>query len=575
MQKLRHRCYCVITGLLIIMIAGCAGPRLTLKSENEIYPKEMRSAAPFVLAIPGLNLPHDPIRQEQHFGNLVQMLADKGIPSKVLAYDTDENPLTPVANLSYDETSIAVTRVTPYLENEVEIENARRAQLNLPPVKELIVFSFSQGSVMASRIVTRINYFKKSYASFCKRFGQEWCALQKDPEFLFLMSTLSDYIAIHDIKVQREKEFLRDRDLQILYTRLQKKYIAQSNDFRQYLIDPQKKYPDVVHFEPPESPKYPKFYPKLNAFLKRTNHSPTAREKVRKFLIGYASFDNLLDVEIRFISTAGSFFGSLNADWAYALAESFPPAKRFIGRELNQIKDTRLGSEHQLESVRYLYECVQMGWYPYQYDNTLFILGVNGDDGDGMVDQSAAHLADHLCVGVVKGKGGVPRQVVEKLPDFEVVPLQVTHMPQNTLFGKTYGAAYMVPGNPVFEYLVDFINKDWAAINKRLAGSNLQVRQFMVQAFSFKENDQRVMLHFKRKGNSANVTIDDEYRNPDSGAVVWSGRFTGKEDYMNLTGPEAKNGTVTFEYWTRPDDKTTVEVPITPGCNTFVAVQAE
>lgn len=575
MRNIRQRCRYIISGVLVIAAAGCAGPRLSLKQQNEIYPAKMDPAAPLVLAVPGLNIPGEPIRQENHFGNLVEMLAQKGIVAKILAYDTADYPLTPVADLGFDRTSIATTRVTPFLEDEVEKENARRAKLGLPPLKELVIFSFSQGSVIASRIVSRINCFKKEFADFSQRFGQEWAALLKDPEFRSLMDAVGDYMTVHDIRVQREKDFEQDRDFQMLYARLRKKLDAQADAFREYIISPEKRFPDVDHFEPVTSPKYPKRYPAFAAYVRELGEQGRM-DDLKEFFIDYVNFDSLLDVKIRFISTAGSFFGSPRADAGYALAEAFLPAKMFIGRELNQIKDTRLGSVHQLQGVRYLYDFLESGWYPYEYRDTLFILGINGDRGDGIVEQSSAHLADHICVVVTPGKAGKPSVKVQRLPDFVIVPLHVTHLPKPKFpIGETYGASYMVPGNPSFDCLLDFIRNDWEDLARKGCGSDQELRQCMVQAVGVKRKGEPLKLNFRRIGTSPGLTVTGQFVNPDSGAIVWTGKFTGKRDYMNLCGKETVSGSMTFEYWQDPGKKNTIEVPVSPGCNTFVGIQAD
>jgi hypothetical protein len=381
-------------------------------------------------------------------------------------------------------------------------------------------------------------------------------------------------MTVHDIKVQREKDFENDRDFQILYNRLKKKVDTQVNHFREYLQDPGKRFPDVGRFEPLTSPKYPKLYPKFAAAVRELQERGKI-DDLREFFIDYVNFDSLLDVKIRFISTAGSFFGSPKADAGYALAEIFLPARMFIGRELNQIKDTRLGSVQQLQGVRYLYDFLEAGWYPYDEKDTLFVLGVNGENGDGLVDQSSAHLADHICVVVTPGKKGKPSMKIQRLPDFMIVPLRVTHLPKQKFpLGETYGASYMVRGNPAFDCLTAFIRNDWEALVRKGCGSDKELRQCMVQAVGFKQKEGRAQLNFRRIATSPNLAITGQYVNPDSGAIVWTGKFTGQRDYMNLCDKETVSGSLTFEYWHDPAKKTTIEVPVSPGCNTFVGIRA-
>ncbi|MEJ2744858.1 MAG: hypothetical protein P8123_04100, partial [bacterium] len=144
---------------LAIFCAGCAtvsvGP---VRPQDELYPPTTAADAPLVLAIPGLRIPTLPVTQDQHFGHLVEMLAEKGIPCRILAYDTQEYPLSRGAALYSPDLAIAWTRVGPAAVHEVEIENERRAELGLPPVRRVVFFGYSQGAVIMEQIATRIFY---------------------------------------------------------------------------------------------------------------------------------------------------------------------------------------------------------------------------------------------------------------------------------------------------------------------------------------------------------------------------------------------------------------------------------
>ncbi|HRZ87046.1 MAG TPA: hypothetical protein P5287_04450 [bacterium] len=569
------RGYVVFVVCSALAAAGCSMPNFSLKKENEIYPKLMRPDAPLVLAIPGLNIPGEPIRQRSHFGNLVQMLADRGIPCKELVYDADDYPLTAVANLGYDQTSIGQTRVSPMIVDAVQEENDRRKELGVPPVKEVVLFTFSQGSVIGSRIIAKVHRFKREYEDFSRRFGQEWIALKNDPEFLFLMGYLNDYIAVRDIKVQREKDFKRDPDLRNLYKRTEKKLKDQSGDFSQYIADPSKKYPQVQLFEPPETPKYPKRYPMISEYQRKCNADASCRDRLLDFFVSYAEFKDLLDIHIRFISTAGSFFGSPNANTGVMLAELFVPAQLFLGREYNQIRDTQLGSEQQLITARSLYIDQREGRYPFMGGDTLFILGANGDKGDGIVDQSCAHLADHIGVHVSRKAGAKENVEIQRLPDFPVVPLEMTHLPRPAFpIGFTMGASYMVEGNPVFDYLLEFIDKDWRTIDRKLDASGIRLRQFMVVVCPA-HPELKKKISIKRGNPPRGARINRQFLNRDTGAVIWTGTFTEGNTAMNLTGKEEEKWSMSLELAPDGREPVTVTIPISPGCNTFVGVDIE
>lgn len=570
-----------LPGFLLLLattltVNGCAPIQPTLRPQSDIYPAKINADTPLVLAIPGLNVP-GAIPQQDHFGNLVEMLALEGIPSRVLAYDTPEHPLTPVASLGYNQTNIATTRVTPDVVDAIQFENTRRAEFGLPPVKEVVFFSYSQGAVIANRIANGIHLFRLKYIEFQHKFGIEWTAVQSDPEFLYLMNALADFIMIRDIKVQKEYDFNRDPDLVKFYDRTFKKLDAQATEFFNYLRNPSQKYPTVTAFEPPESAKYPKIYPKLQQIALQSFKDIHDYSELKQFFVDYATYRDVLDVKFRFVSTAGSYFGSPVASRIYNLMEAIPLLQLFIGTELRQIKDTRLGAEHQTKDAEDLLIMKRENHYPYREPDTMFILGANGDRGDGMVDQSAAHLAVHalgstkLATAPADGKERV-EIVVDRLPDFTIVPLPTKHFPESNLFGHTYGAAYMEKGSPVFPYVLNFVRKDWATINASLAESNIKLQQFMVEITFQKPKDVPNPL-FQRKSNTGNVRITGEFTNKESDTYVWMGTFVGDDQRMNLDKKEDDSGFVTLTVWRDPQHKRTMDIPVYPGCNTLVKME--
>ncbi len=564
---------------IMLFASGCAQQYASLKAQNDLYPAKLDPKAPLVLAIPGLNVP-GAIPQQDHFGYLVPMLAEQGIACRILAYDTPEHPLTSVASLGFDKTNIATTRVGPATVDAIQYETARRATLGLPPVKEAVFFSYSQGAVIANRIANGIYLFKEKYRAFSEKYGQEWTALQSDPEFLFLMNALTDFIVLRDMKVQRESDFEKDPDLKSFFERAQKKLDAQAREFMTYLKDPREKYPTIVHFEPLNSAKYPKAYPKLDACAEECFTDLQNFSELKQFFVDYATYKDVLNVHFRFISTAGSYFGSPVANQTYGLMEVLPFLQGFVGPELRQIKDTQLGAPHQTKDAEDLLAMKRENHYPYSPEDALFLLGAHGDQGDGLVDQSAAHLSNHaLGFSTLQVKGGPAEErvemVVDRLPDFTIVPLPTKHFPETTLFGgRAYGAAFMEKGNPVFPYLLDFIRKDWKEIHGKLAESDIHLRQFMVEVF-FQKPENTPNPSFSRKDHTKNVRINREITNTGSDTYVWMGNFTGEDQRMNLFAKEDDSGFVTFSFWRDPQRRYTVDIPVYPGCNTLVKMEIQ
>ncbi|MDP8263569.1 MAG: hypothetical protein P9M13_09775 [Candidatus Ancaeobacter aquaticus] len=566
---------------LIFFSFGCAQQRFNIKYDPNIHPKHLKEDAPLVLTIPGLNIPMGGgLIQEYQFGDLFNLLAAEGVPARSLAYDTKDHPLTSVASLGYQDTAIGVTRVTPLLINEVQYENERRKKLGFGAVKEIVLITYSQGAVIGSEIYTRIHILKSEYKIFCRRFGPEWKALQKDPEFVMLMNAIQDFAAIKDIQVQREKDFERDPDLRNLYTRMEKKLQKQAEVFTTYLHDPTKLYPDIVHFEQVRTEKYPKKYPKFSEYAAKCETCREDFAQLKQFFIDYAIFEEVLDIKIRYISLSGSYFGSPEANKGYGFIEAVPILIPFVGRELEQIKQTRLGSPHQIAQLFRLVKFQKEDNYPFRPKDTMFVIGVNGDKGDGLVDQSAGHLADHIStvVGVTEEPSiadGKVQLTYDKLPDLIVVPLPVLHLPKATLFGDQDGSAYMTKTNPVFPFILDFINNDWYKIYEKLRKCDIALSQFMVEVTFKGLTKKAAKVHFKKIGNSPNIRINNEFYNVDSNTIVWSGEFIKDTERMILAGEELYEGYVTIEAGSDPENKLKSHIPVAPGVNTFVKIDLE
>lgn len=574
MRALPARLLSAAAPLAALALAGCATVSVgRIPSQEGVYPASTAPDTPLVLAIPGLRVPALPVSQDQHFGHLVEMLAANGIPCRILSYDTAENPLTVGASLFASDLAIAWTRVGPAMVREVRYENERRAALKLPPLRRLVLFGYSQGGVLMEQIACRIFFLlKRDYDDMQASFGDEWRALQQDPEFIYFMNALDDFLVIRNIRLQRTREFVRDPELRQFYSRAEGKLQRQFNDFISYLDDPSSRYPDVDRFEDPETPRYPKRYRRVRTCAKSLEGcSIEEHERIRNFFVDYAQYHDLLSLSPSFISAAGSYFGSPRADDSFLLFTWLPFLKYFARRELTQIDQSRLGSIHHLENMENLVRANRDERYPLDPDNTLFLVGANGNRGDGFVDQSSAHLSDHTLevVRIPAGKGGgaVSR---DRLPDLTVVPLRVMHFPEREMGGwgrRRYGVAYMEEGNPGFEYLLKFIRNDWAGIRGALSHDDDSLRQFMLEiAFEGAGWGTPVIL---QTGHSRNVRVDGRYENPESGIFVWTGYFTDGQE-MNLLGQETVMGTVTLDARLPGGTRVRASYPVHPGCNSFV-----
>lgn len=596
----------VLFPALAVFCAGCAtlsvGP---VRPQEGLYPPVTAADAPLVLAIPGLRIPALPVTQEQHFGHLVEMLAAKGIPCRILAYDTREYPLNPGAALYSPILPIAWTRVGPAAVHEIQFENERRASLGLPPVKRVVFFGYSQGAVIMEQLASRIfYYFRNNYDEMRKRFGGEWEALRSDPEFIYFMNALEDFLVLKNIEVQRGKELVHDPDFKFVYRRAEMKANRQFNEFIEYLIDPASKYPDVKHFEDPHTPKYPKRYHMVKSCADSLGScSFEDRERIKQFFIDYAEYRTMLDVAPSFIAAAGSFFGSPRASETFSLFRRFPFLKVFAGRELGQIEQTQLGTKQQIEQIERLVRLNRDERYPIDPDNSLFIVGANGNRGDGMVDQSSAHLADHSFQRLRIKRGELGREKVttelierDRLPDLIVVPLRLMHFPEKIMWGlggRRYGAAYMEEGNPAWPYLLSFIQGDWGGIGKRLSGGErwaaeqmldlvplaglgdaskpVGLRQFMLEVNLPAEEWRGAGV--SRIGRSKNVRVDGRYHNPDSRTWVWVGHFDGPGQEMNLFGPESVEGSIDIELRLPHGMRLPLGCVVYPGCNSFIKIE--
>jgi hypothetical protein len=311
----------------------------------------------------------------------------------------------------------------------------------------------------------------------------------------------------------------------------------------------------------------------------------------------------MLSVAPAFISASGSFFGSPRANDSLALFRWLPFLKLLAGRELGQIRQTQVGTAQQFENIENLVRFNRDERYPIDPDNTLFIVGANGKKGDGLVDQSSAHLADHFFQLLrvdreMSGGGRAEAESIERerLPDLMVVPLRLMHFPEKImggLWGRRYGAAYMEEGNPAWPYVLSFIRGDWSGIGDRLSrgerwtpeqmlsliplsgfgdvSSPVGLRQFMLEV-NLPQGAWRG-ARISRTDCSGNVKIDRLYHNTDSRTWVWTGHFDGPGQEMNLFGPESVKGSVDLEVRMPRGARLPLSCVVYPGCNSFIKIE--
>lgn len=521
--------------LFLLLSPGCTTLNVQkIPPQDRVYPSKLAPGAPLVLAIPGLVVPGLRITQDQHFGRLPEMLAAEGIPCKILAYDTPDDPVSRQAALYSPDHGLAWTRVGPAMAREFEAEKERRAALGMPPPQKLVLIGYSQGGVLMAQIANGVFYnFKREYAKAVGEFGDEWAALQKDPEFLLFINMLDDYVAIKNIKTQYETLFSKSPSLKRFYERMEKKLARQHEEFLRYLVDPASKYPGVKQFEGIKSQYYPKKYEKIGEYAAaRESRSEAEKERNRQFFVTYAQYRDLLDVQPCFISAAASLFGSPQANDTVNIVKWTPLIRHFIiGREYDQIKQTELGTAQHLERIEKLVKESRDNSYPISPSQTLAIVGANGASGDGFVDQPSAHLSMHTYTRMrVKDGGGGRRRLEEveraTLPQLAVAPLRVMHLPEKAMWGLAgtkYGAAYMVPGNPAYPYMLNFIKGDWAAIQRDLGRDADLFKQFMVEV-SFKDRKMDES-DVRWEDASKNIEVTGRYFNEGSRTLVWTGHF--------------------------------------------------
>jgi hypothetical protein len=590
--------FAVVLLLLSFLAAGCqTAPRL-VEAPTDI---KRTIDTPLVIAIPGLNVPFSG-DQIQHFGHITQMLAKEGIPCSIILYDTATHPLKDAADLKDSDYSIAVTRVLPGIAREVERENDIRKSQNLPPLTEVNLVTYSQGSVIALDIRKRLNDFKEEFSEFMKKAGPEWKLLNKDPELELYNVTATDYIAIKNIRIQRKNEFDRDYELRNLYDHGTERLARAFDRFQTYLLTPEKLYPST----PLQSGKkmgYPRQYPGVVAwFREKYPGKDPADSGALDFTMRYSEYKNLLPINFRYFSICGSFFGSPRANSGYFLL-AFPGLHSFLvdKADMKQIEQTRLGSRHHLDVIKALLDSPLLKDPDDNLKNYYFIVGANGERGDGLVDQSSAHLSKHLYTHVrltdilseakkhSDAKDEKPLTFDSRYtPTFSVTGLPVYHLPQNKIFHTDPSGPQMEKESKVYPFLLAFVKKNFAGLKDLHAKKRKKLRQFMVE-LNLPNSQELQGYEFTLRPGSKGVVISGRYFNPSTNTIVWTGVFKSKKSFLDMKESDPARAGRVIVRGARPFDKTIelgkvtpnlgipfeIALDVAPGTNHFVEVESD
>jgi len=584
-------------GVLIfgLILAGCQsvttfhGPDLYLKApprppqEPPVY-IQRTADMPLVAAIPGLNVPFAPQGSFQ-FGKLTEMLDAENIPSMIIGYDDAVHPLTEVADLFSDQYSIAITRILPHLTHAIEKENDIRKEQGAPPLKELDIIGYSQGSVLAVDLIMRLIRFREEYHSLQEAAGDEWEFFLNDPELLLFQEVAKDYSFIKNIRIQRQKQFDKDYDFHEFYERLVERLAKAYERFQTYLDDPEKVYPHSSVFKGKKK-GYPRHYPKIFKWFQENYSKEDSGDLISlDFMMKYFEYDRLIPLDMRFFSMSGSFFGSPEANKAYGMLKVLPIGvdKFVVGPDTQQIKQTRLGSRHHLKIIKDLLNYAdKKGGFQKQAENVYFIVGPNGEKGDGLVGQSSAHFSAHLLsqipVEELLAETDEKYLTLEtrRLPVYQITGLKVRHLPgRRFFFFKTPGVAEMSPESKVFPFLSAFLKKDFKKLGVLHNKENQKLRQFMVE-LDLPYTDDLKGYDFTLRPKSPGVAITGRYFNSGSNTVVWTGVFKSKKHFFDFETIQLKGSGEVILKGTKPFSKTVeVKLNVDPGTNHFIEVTSE
>lgn len=540
-------------------------------------------ALPLVAAIPGLNLPLAPVGSAQ-FGQLIELLEKEGFPAFIVAYDEKLHPVSDLAGLYFEQNSIAMTRVIPTLSSAVEKENEIRKAQNVERLKELVLVGYSQGSVLALDVLRKLIVYKQKWTSFLADVGAEWDWLKEDPEFQLLRSRIESYLVFKNIKVQREQQFNRDYDFRRLYDRFSTELTRSWDRFYVYITSPEEIFPNVPIFSDKKK-GYPRRYTKMATWLETQNRlaSVEGEPLPLEFLMRYVDFEELMSLNIRFFSLAGSFFGAAAANKFYPVMKVLPVKMdaAFAGPIEGQIKDTQLGSSAHLKVVKALIKHGSQLGEEKAYEMVYFIVGANGNKGDGIVGQSSAHFSGHLLTEIKinelfeEGGSNPIRFQSQKIPSYPVTGLKVHHLPEKKfIFFKEPGVAQISDQSQAYPYLLSFLKKDFNALRALHQEESERLTQFMVvldlpSTGEIKRSG--VVLNSHLKG----VKIAKRFYNPSSNTIIWTGFFQTKQFLIFDQSQRSRSGKVLLKIKQNGQKEANIELDIKGGKNHFVQIKSE
>ncbi len=563
---MKKRTLNLITIILIIGFTGCQAslPRQTV-------PREIFRTAemPLVVAIPGLNLP--PVADSKiHFGDLTQMLDAEGIPSITLAYDSTMDPVTNVADLSSSTHSLAVMRVLPRLATAISQENQIRKAQNVPPLKNLDLVVYSQGSVVAWDLLKRLSVFEDQLDHFRKEAGNEWKGFESEPKFEGLNDAIMNFFLIYNIKIQDPEAFRKHIDLQNIYYRAGRNLDKAIERLTKFLWPKDKSQP----------------YPKIAQWIEKHYGKPAGEASskdvadlmMHNFFMKYAAFRNMVPLQVRIFSIAGSFLGSPQAFAGYFYSQYFPwLAHFFVKNRENQIKDTRLGSRHHLDWTKSIIERMEQERKDEELKEVYYVVGVNGifhNKGDGLVEQPSAHLSKvsfaEIPVSTVladlnlKQKDKSPLTLEwERTPESLILGLPVKHLPERFLWRQVPGAAQMTKNSKTYPFFISFIKKDYETFDALYEEEHVPLRQFMVSVYltDIKEIKRKDL---KLKAISKDIKIGKKrYGNTTSNSMTWLGHFKSDDQDTAEVSLEISKGR---------NQKAKIDFPVHRGKSHFIEI---
>ena len=520
---------------------------------------------PLVAAIPGLNVPFSPVGAAQ-FGQLPEMLERDGIPSFIVAYDEKTHPLSEISGLYSEQYSIASTRVLPILSAAIEKENEIRRSQNVPDLKELVIVSYSQGSVLGLDVIRGFAIFRQEWLSFQQQSGDEWDRLRNDPEFILLRDSVSNFLMIDKIRIERLKEYKRSYNFQRLYRQLSQDSKKAFERFKQYLM------PTDVNSTP---------YPATTRwFLGDDVNNDVTTAGMYDFWRQYVEYERLLPVQLRLFSLAGSFFGTGKANVGFGMLEVLPfQGELLVGPIVGQVKDTQLGTRYHLKVIKDLLRLSRQVEPERVTGNLYFIAGVNNNEGDGLVPEFSAHFSSHLYTWIDSrdllacSKSGPLAFTHKRLPDYPLTGLKVYHLPhRELLFFDKLGVAQMNEKSEAYPYLVAFIKKDVDRLHSLHQSQHQKMRQFMV-VVELPPSGKMDQCKFKLTPASDQVKITGRYYNRSSHAMAWTGIFESNKLAFNSAGNVSKpSADIVLRISKLKENDINVRMVVEPGIIHFVEI---